>query len=821
MPPHATPSPAFERLWLVALPLVFSAAVLPFATVHAGWRLAIAALAIAVGGVAAWVGLRRQPLPWTGAVAALLALAALGFAAAGLLPLGQAQRAWLQPGLADTLGAILGDQVHPLAPDPARALNGLTFAAGVLLLALGAAAQTRSLERARHVAWVLVLTGVGTVGLAGLHWATEAPFIYWHTGVPAYARDPFFAPFVSPNHGGAACAALLPLALALMLRQDMARRLVALGCAAVLLFGVGTSGSRGAWLEAGVAVVAFGLLLGSRTVLMLTLLGLAGGVGALWRYGPRALVLQLSAWVSPDGFQDDLLLGRGGIWSATLDIVRGAPLLGVGTGGFADAYQAAKTMLVFTDTAHAHQDYLQALAEQGLVGGSLWIALALLPLVLGIAGCLRLHRGRRRSLLAGFAASAAALLTASCFDFPARIGALAVLMGLVGGVLVIRSGGDLDPLGGPRADRIAARASAVVAVAALGLVIFAAISSQRPANGWAPAALAEAEGDAAWARATEGSSPADVAAAADWYERALRRRPLDPRTLFKLARARNLAGEPPEAVLEPLREATEAYPTLLWAWLHLARVQRQYHQIEAARDSWARLLALDMPSGESAAPYLEEALLTGDDPRVVLESVLPARADRLREAAGVMARRGEDAYAEELYLRALVLEPTGTVAYASFLFLHRHYHEALALVQDQHDGCFANRTAADTLLALKRYQDALDRYQAGQRDCGSGDLAIRAGIAQARIGLGDAAGLDILQQLVLENPKAWGLRRGLIGALIRWGRWEAVPAHLQVLVDAGQATEQETAQLARLIRGRPPTLTDGGAPGHDPGFDQP
>jgi tetratricopeptide (TPR) repeat protein len=321
-----------------------------------------------------------------------------------------------------------------------------------------------------------------------------------------------------------------------------------------------------------------------------------------------------------------------------------------------------------------------------------------------------------------------------------------------------------------------------------------------------------AEGDAAWARATAGGQLADVEASNAWYERALDRRPLDPETLFKLARARNLAGQPREAVLQPLVEATEAYPTLLWAWLHLARLQRQYDQPEAARASWARLLALDMPSGQSSAPYIEEALLTDEDPRVVLEAVLPARADRLREAAGVMAHRGDDGYAEELYLRALVLEPHGTVAYASFLFLHRHYHEALVLVEDQHEGCFANRTAGDTLLALQRYQDALARYLAGQRDCGSDDVAIRAGIAQARLGLGEAAGLDVLEQLVAENPQAWGLRRGLIGALIRWGRWEQVPAHLQVLVDAGQATEQEASQLARLTHGRPPTLLDGAAP---------
>ncbi|MFH1463454.1 MAG: O-antigen ligase family protein [Pseudomonadota bacterium] len=793
MPYDPAPPSPLERPLLVALPLLFAAAVLPFAAVHPGWRLAVAALAIAVGGVAAWVGLHARSLPWTATLVALLGLGALAFVAAGLLPLGPAGRASLQPGLVGPL-SILGEAVHPLAVDPARALNGAAFASGVLLLALGTAALTRSLERARGVAWVLVLTGVGTVGLAGLHRATAASSIYWSSGVPTYARDPFFAPFVSGNHGGAACAALLPLALALMLRQDMARRLVALGCTAVLLFGVGTSGSRGAALEAGVAVVTFGLLLGSRTVLALTGLAIAGGLGVLWQLGPRTVALQLSSWVSPDGFEGDLLLGRGGIWASTVDLIRGAPWGGVGTGGYLDAYQAVKSMPVFTTTAHAHQDYLQALAEQGIVGGGLWIALAVLPFVLGIIGCLRQHRGRRRSLLAGFSAAAAALLTSACFDFPAHIGALAVLMSLVGGVLVIRSGSRLPALGGPRAARVAPFGAALLALVSLGLVAFTVVTSRDPESRWAPAALAEAQGD----------DPAlSRESAHRWYTQALARRPLDPETLFKLARVAAQDGNP-EAARAYLVQATEAYPTLLWPWLHLARFQRSRGDPVAARAAYAHLLALDMPSGQSAAPYIEEALLTDEDPRVVLEAVLPERADRLREAAGVMARHGIDTYAEELYFRALVIEPRGTVAYASFLFLRHHYHEALVLLEDQREGCFANRTAGDTLLALRRYQDALGRYQAGQRDCGSDDLAIRAGIAQARLGLGERAGLDVLEQLVAENPAAWGLRRALIGALIRWGRWEQVPVHLQALVDAGQANEREVAQLLRLRQGRMP-----------------
>lgn len=808
MKQESTANRRLERLLVPLLPLLYVAALVPYASVHPTPRLWVGLLCAAVGAVAAWYGLRARPLAWAPLGVLALLLVGLAAVAASLVPLDAAGRSALQPVVAEPVNRVLamvGQEHHPLALEPRRALLALQFALGVALAGLGSAALVRTLRRSRTVAWVLVAAGVGCTALAALHWATDAPSIYRFSGVPAYARDPFFAPYVNPNQGGAACAALLPLALALMLRQELTHRLVAMGAAAVLVMGILASGSRGAVLEAGVAVVLFGVLLGSRTAQLLVGLGLASGLGAVIKLGPVAVAHRFSSWISPDWFEGDLLLGRGGIWHGTVRLVDGAPLLGVGAGSYEDAYPVVKSMPEFTTTAHAHQDYLQALAEHGVVGGGAWILAALVPLLLGVWACLRLHRGRRRSMLAGYVAGTSALLVSSLVTFSAHIGALAVLMAVLGGVVLARSSRKLAPP--PGALGAGARWASVGAVPlcallALGLSCFAGIAGRDPASPWAPSEDAVALGREAYERAKEAPDDLDaLVEAEDWFRSALARRPLDPATLFELARVRWLGGQQQDAVAL-LELGTAAYPTLVWSWLHLGRLHRSLRQPEQAQQAYARLLALDLPSGESARPYLREALLTGDDPAAVLELVLPDRGERFRDAAAVMTERGEGDLAEALYLRALELEPDRTVPYASFLLRAYRYEEALALLGDKHEGCFANRTAGYTLLALDRYEESLVRLRAAQGFCGSDDVPIRAAIASARIGAGDAGALDVLRKLVQENPEAWGVRRSLVRALKDYGLYTEAIEHLEILVLEGVASHHENELYLSLRKGR-------------------
>ena len=207
------PSSRLERPLVPILALLYLAALVPYASVHPGPRLVVGALCAVVGGTAAWVGLRSRALSWPGVVGLLLLLLALGLNATALVPVDAAARIGLQPVVAGPVNevlALVGQPRHCLGLDPYRALLAVQLSLGVGLVGLGALAVVRTLDRARTMAWVLVGVGVVGTSAAALHWATDASSIYWVSGVPAYARDPFFAPYVNPNQGGAACAETIP-----------------------------------------------------------------------------------------------------------------------------------------------------------------------------------------------------------------------------------------------------------------------------------------------------------------------------------------------------------------------------------------------------------------------------------------------------------------------------------------------------------------------------------------------------------------------------------------------------------------------------------
>jgi len=68
-------------------------------------------------------------------------------------------------------------------------------------------------------------------------------------------------------------------------------------------------------------------------------------------------------------FREDALAVRGEIWRATLRMIGEHPVFGVGLGAFATVYPRYDASPGLRYTAEAHNDYLQLLAEVGIVGG--------------------------------------------------------------------------------------------------------------------------------------------------------------------------------------------------------------------------------------------------------------------------------------------------------------------------------------------------------------------------------------------------------------------------------------------------------------------
>ncbi len=235
--------------------------------------------------------------------------------------------------------------------------------------------------RARRAGAVLALVlGLGAVvAVAGaLEYHVEADRTR-----AAYARDPASAeilpelreefearlgadqasgPFVIPNLLGAFLALVVPVAGAAGVGACAAGRRAAgaflLALAAALVYGLSLAAAKGSWLALGAGLLAAFAVAG-RSRLAAALLA-AGAVGLFLTLAaaPRDLVARLPGATS--------FLVRRDYAAAALDMLAEKPL-GGGPGTFVERYSRFRRPGA-EETRFAHDDYLQALVEQGPLG---------------------------------------------------------------------------------------------------------------------------------------------------------------------------------------------------------------------------------------------------------------------------------------------------------------------------------------------------------------------------------------------------------------------------------------------------------------------
>jgi putative inorganic carbon (HCO3(-)) transporter len=228
-----------------------------------------------------------------------------------------------------------------------------------------------------------------------------------------------FGHFDQPNPFAGYLTMILPLALCMGISRANPRpfRWLALGATALIAAGVGLSQSRGAWL--GAAVAAACLLLAwsrfTRRLLIPGVLGAALAVAlAISGLLPPAILDRLAQTIEYFGVFDVrtvevtsenwAIVERMAHWQAGWYMFLDHPWLGVGAGNYGQAYPDYFVGSWRDALGHAHNYYINILAELGLVGG------CTLLLLLGLAfrqlgGALVRSEGRRnnfwRAVLAG------------------------------------------------------------------------------------------------------------------------------------------------------------------------------------------------------------------------------------------------------------------------------------------------------------------------------------------------------------------------------------------------------------------------------------
>ncbi|MCF6354844.1 MAG: O-antigen ligase family protein [Candidatus Polarisedimenticolaceae bacterium] len=304
--------------------------------------------------------------------------------------------------------------------------------------------------RIQQMAMVLVYVGTANAFFGITNYFTQGKFGFFQPA--SWWEQAISGTYINPNHFAGLMELCLPMALGLIMAGHqqqrfypnlkarlrgalefmLSREALLYLFAVIMLAGTFLSSSRG-----GVASLLIALILG----LMLFHFARPVDVPQM-RVGRVILPLVILAvgWFGVGGFISKLESAgldsdRGLIREATYPLIADYPLFGTGTGTYEWIFTLyKKNELGRSVYDHAHNDYLELLSEQGLVG-FLLLGLAILLMYWRIIKCLSLRRNAQlRGILFGVVVGTLSLLIHAWVDFnfqiPANAAIFWCLMGL-------------------------------------------------------------------------------------------------------------------------------------------------------------------------------------------------------------------------------------------------------------------------------------------------------------------------------------------------------------------------------------------------------
>lgn len=315
-----------------------------------------------------------------------------------------------QPGVVLLIAAFLAWAMTTSiwAPSPGTALGAVTrYALNALLFLI----VCGTLRTRRDVGWVVAAFVAGAAISAGYGIAlpTEGTDVGRLSGTVG-----------DPNEFAAVLVAALPLAIALAAGRNWPPAVRAVGAGAAVLSVAGTvlSLSRGG-LVALIVVLLAGLVFAGR-----------------WRAKllpivPFVLIACLGYFLATPSALERVTSSNGGtgradLWRVGWRMVEARPVLGVGAGNFANASihyllrpgRLNRSDLVASTPKVAHNTYLTVLAELGLVGAVMFVALIAIALACGFRAArlfARQQDGTMEMLARGWLVAMAGLLAADVF----------------------------------------------------------------------------------------------------------------------------------------------------------------------------------------------------------------------------------------------------------------------------------------------------------------------------------------------------------------------------------------------------------------------
>ena len=239
----------------------------------------------------------------------------------------------------------------------------------MLILFFLAAQAFRTVTDWRNFAWFVMIFSFLVAGQGLLQHLTFNGKLYWfremhYGGIP-------FGPYVNRNHFAGFVELVLPMAFVpLLLGRVRRERLLLVGILAIIpMSALFLSASRGGIISLGAELVFLALVLtlrktGGRNILVGGTVLLLAFLTVSW-LGVNEVLSRFSSLRSLEVRPDKRASMRHGTWHIFLD----HPVLGTGLGTLQQVYPPYETVYDGKIVNHSHNDYLEALAETGVLGG--------------------------------------------------------------------------------------------------------------------------------------------------------------------------------------------------------------------------------------------------------------------------------------------------------------------------------------------------------------------------------------------------------------------------------------------------------------------
>jgi O-antigen ligase len=417
-----------SRLGFLTISVALVLTTLAYGTVHY-WALAAFALS-AAGILCFWcmdglvlrsVQISRNALQWS-----LVGMVLLGLVQ--LLPLRTPDNAGLS-----------FSPSKALSLDPYATRLVLVQIASLLIYFAATLIFTDTPRRLRTLVRTIVIFGF-FLAMFGLtqSFSSDGTRVYWFRQL---AQSTAFGPFINRHHfaGYMELTIALPLGLLFSGAIEGPKRPLYAFAAALMGIALIMTNSRGGIISLGAEILFLAVVAGpglkhgqrqprgQRIRSALLRAGLAFGlivvlIGGTVAVGGSDVFTRLLGTASAE----DPTTGRSHFWRVTLDVIKAYPVIGSGLGSFSVIYTRYDTRNGYLRLEQAHNDYLQVLADGGLVGGALGIAFIL---ILFRQGFTRRETDDkfRRGVATGALAGCFAVLVHSFFDFTLHTTANALL----------------------------------------------------------------------------------------------------------------------------------------------------------------------------------------------------------------------------------------------------------------------------------------------------------------------------------------------------------------------------------------------------------